>query len=98
MELEPSKTDFTIYSKCGCSNCVKSKKYLNSINIPYLVIECDEHLVEDRAGFLIFMTKLAKKEVKQFPIIFHCGKYVGGYNELKTYIDSQSLFTDVNDF
>ena len=90
MELfpQPKKSEFTIYSKSGCPNCLKSKQLLKDKHYSFSVIDCDEFLIENKPLFLSFIEKIAKKEVKMFPMIFDCNKYVGGYNELVSYIDS----------
>ena len=75
MEL-PSKKGFTIYSKSGCSNCTNVKKLLQENKIEYLLIDCDEYLIEERDKFLDFIENICKKEIKIFPIIFFDGKFL----------------------
>jgi glutaredoxin len=83
MEYElPSKENYTIYSKSGCSYCVKAKQLL--INESHEVIDCDDYLIEDKPAFLEFMKGIIGKEYKTFPMIFDKqGKFVGGFTELK---------------
>jgi glutaredoxin len=83
----PSKIGFTIYSKSGCPNCTNVKKLLQENKMEYLLIDCDEYLIEERDKFLEFIVDISKKEVKTFPMIFFDDKFVGGFKETKEYID-----------
>ena len=82
----PSKTGFTIYSKSGCPNCTSVKKLLQENKMEYLLIDCDEYLIEEREKFLGFIVEICKKEVKTFPMIFFDGKFLGGFKETKEYV------------
>jgi len=81
----PKPDTFTIYSKSGCKNCTEVKRLLSSVSPKICIVDCDEFLIEDRAGFLAFMREIADKECKTFPMIFHEGKYIGGYAETREY-------------
>lgn len=98
--IEPSteKDFYTIYSKSGCPNCTKAKKYLASENNKYLFINCDEYLIENKNGFLEFIKNRVGKEYNIFPIIFHNEEFIGGYNELIIYKDKISAFFGEMDF
>jgi glutaredoxin len=97
MEFEkPLESGFTIYSKSGCSNCTKVKVLLNDKNLLLKVIDCDEYILEDKESFLLFITSLSNKEVKIFPIIFYDGKFIGGYNETKEFVEELLLAFDAN--
>lgn len=93
----PLETGFTIYSKSGCSNCTKVKKLLLDKQIFFLDISCDEFLIEDKEGFLIFIKEKANKEWKTFPMVFNDGKFIGGFDEVKLHFDKCLCFND-NDF
>ena len=54
----PSEGKITIYSKSGCTYCVKSKDLLEEKYIEYSVINCDEYLLEDRDAFISEMKDL----------------------------------------
>jgi glutaredoxin len=84
---QPSKTGFTIYGKSGCPNCTNVKKLLKDNKIEYLLIDCDEYLIEERDNFIEFIKNICKKEVNTFPIVFFDEKFIGGYKETKEYID-----------
>ena len=83
----PSKNGFTIYSKSGCPNCTNVKKLLQENKIEYLLIDCDEYLIEEREKFIEFITELVGKEVNMFPVVFFDEKFIGGCKETKEYID-----------
>jgi glutaredoxin len=97
MEFEnPSDTDFTVYSKSGCPNCSIVKKLLKDKNLIFNVVDCDDYVIEDRENFLLFIQDLSKQEIKQFPIIFHAGNFIGGYKDTKEYIDKLFLSFEDN--
>ena len=97
MEFEkPSNIKFTVYSKSGCPYCSTVKKILKDKGLLFNVVDCDEYIIEDKENFLLFIKDLSKREIKQFPIIFHYGNIIGGYNETKEYIDKIFLsFEDI---
>lgn len=91
----PSKTEYTIYSKSGCSNCTKVKDLLQSNNIPFIVIDCDEYLIERKYEFLLFIQELTSREWKTFPIVFTSdGVFIGGFTDTKLYLEELLEFTD----
>lgn len=97
MEFEnPSYTDFTIYSKSGCPNCLKVKSFLKEKNLLFNVINCDEYILEDKEVFLSFIKELADKEVRTFPIVFFETKLIGGYIETVEYVNELLLSFDAN--
>lgn len=79
---------FTIYTKSGCLMCTKAKELLQSKSLPYTMIDCDEYLLEDREGFLLFMKNLANKDVLMFPMICYNGCFVGAYKEMLSRIET----------
>jgi len=89
MEFEkPSDNNFTIYSKSGCINCRRVKDLLKNNNSEYEMIDCDDYLLEDKENFLLFIQSYSNVECKIFPMVFHNGKFIGGFNETKEYLDS----------
>ena len=93
MEIEkPLDYDFTIYSKSGCINCRKLKDLFKSKNINFIIVDCDEYLFEDKETFLSFIKEYSTIEWKTFPIVFHNGKFIGGYNETIDFLDKLSAF------
>jgi glutaredoxin len=94
----PLTNGFTIYSKSGCPNCTNVKKLLQDNKIEYYVIDCDDYLIENRDNFLEFMKNITETEIKTFPVIFLDGKFLGGFKEVKDYIEKISLSFDLSTF
>ena len=92
--IEPALNNYTIYTKSGCPNCTKVKKFLESENEKPLIIDCDEWLIEDKPAFLEFIRVKAGKECKTFPMVFYNGEFIGGFDETKTYKEKQNAFLD----
>jgi glutaredoxin len=93
MEIEmPASKDFTIYSKSSCINCRKIKDFLKLNKQSYIVIDCDDYLFEDKEFFLSFIKNYTKCDCKLFPIVFHNGQYIGGYDETTKYVDKLLVF------
>ena len=90
--IEPLKIGFTIYSKSGCINCNNVKKLLKDRFISYTIIDCDDFLFDDKELFLNFIKVNAGLEWKIFPMVFHNGKFVGGYDEVFKYLDKLTSF------
>ena len=98
---------YTIFSKSGCINCVKAKKFLqekqteekNNTIINIEVIDCDEYLIENKNGFLKYIEALnGKKTVVNFPIIFAGSTFIGGMNDLILYFSMIEAFDTNNEF
>jgi glutaredoxin len=66
-------------------------------NFFFIDVMCDEFVIEDKAAFLLFITEQANTEVKQFPIIFNNGEFIGGFAETKEYIEKKCVSFDEND-
>jgi len=82
MEFDlPAEHGFTIYSKSGCIMCTKVKDLLKSNALTYMIVDCDDYLIEERDKFLLFMKELAGKDVRVFPMVFDNGSFVGAYKE-----------------
>ena len=87
----PSNNGYTIYTKSGCSYCVKAKKLLEKETV--LIIDCDDYLIENKELFLDFIKeKNHGKEMRTFPIIFYKNQFIGGYTELTTFYEKESAF------
>jgi glutaredoxin len=99
MEIEePFKTGFTVYSKSGCSNCTKVKKLLAEYKAFFVVIDCDDYIIEDKENFVLFIKERANKEYKTFPMVFNDGKFIGGFTETQDYLNKLLTFDEKSDF
>ena len=92
----PNDYGFTIYSKSGCPNCLKSKALLKEKKLLFNVIDCDEYILEDKPFFLSFINDIANQEVKTFPMIFYDGKFIGGFTETSNFVDKLLLSFEDN--
>lgn len=70
-----------VYSKDGCSYCVKAKQLLNNKKIGFTEHKLGENGI-DRA----FIQTKAGKPVSTVPQIFIDDKHIGGYTELEAYL------------
>jgi glutaredoxin len=93
--LKPESNRITIYSKSGCINCVRLKHLLIENNLTFVEINCDEYLLENREEFLSQMKKLIGHEYKMFPMIFVDDKFIGGFIEMKNYIEKSLDFNSL---
>jgi glutaredoxin len=96
--IEPASNNYTIYTKSGCPNCTKVKKLLESESEKPLIVDCDDWLIEDKPAFLEFIREKAGKECKTFPMVFHNGKFLGGFDETVGFKKKQEAFSLDADF
>lgn len=68
-------TEVVVYSKEGCTYCVRAKMWLDNNNVPYTVKDLSDTSVRDE----LFSNH---PEVKTVPQIFVDGVRVGGYTDL----------------
>lgn len=88
--IKPSTTSYTIYSKSGCPNCKKAKDLLNSNQIPFTTIDCDEYLLETKTEFLSFIMNLTSQDWRSFPIVFNDnGDFIGGFIDTREYLEKK---------
>ena len=88
----PCENNFTIYSKSGCVNCRKVKDLLKKNNIEYEIVDCDDYLLDNKDIFLSFIQSYSITQWKTFPMVFHNGKFIGGYDETIKYLDKLTSF------
>jgi len=93
---EPLEVGFTIYSKSGCQNCNKVKTLLKENNQQFIIVDCDDYIIEDKENFLLFIKERAEKEYNMFPMVFYNRLFVGGYTETKKYIEKEFVNFDDN--
>jgi glutaredoxin len=95
--IKPSTTGFTVYSKSGCPNCVSIKKVIKEkTNLFYSDINCDDYILQDKEDFLHFIDTLIGHACRKFPMVFYEGKFIGGLNETKLFIDNLLLSFEEN--
>jgi glutaredoxin len=93
----PDNHSITVYSKSGCSNCLKIKELLKKHNLSFIIINCDEFLLENRNEFLKFLTDLSQKEeqITQFPVAYYKSLHIGGVKNMEKYINSLLDFNEI---
>jgi glutaredoxin len=96
--FNPVNSGFTIYSKSGCYNCSKVKDLIKSENFEYILILCDDYLIENRDKFLIFLNEKTGKEINMFPVVFYNGQFIGGYKETQTFLEKNKILEKNNVF
>jgi len=75
---------FIIYTKSGCPNCDKAKKLLEKEET--VIFNCDQMLKNDRDEFIKSMELKTRRPFKTFPVIFINDDYLGGYEDLTSYL------------
>lgn len=89
---------FIIYSKPNCVYCVRSKTLITSTGHDYVEIELDQGQVKNSDNNYVSVAefKAMLPEARTMPQIFHrftgktaspCKQYIGGYEDLKLYLD-----------
>jgi glutaredoxin len=94
--IEPEKKGFTIYSKSGCLNCLITKKLLKEKNFFFTEVNCDDYILEEKDEFLKFIENISENNYKTFPIIFYDGKFIGGLNQTKEFINKLLISFEEN--
>jgi len=72
-----------VYGKPNCTWCVAAKNLLDNKNIPY-----NYYSVGEDVGIDLILESFP--EVRTVPIVQINGKYIGGYDELKEYLEETS--------
>lgn len=90
MDVPPPDQDgFTVFTKRDCSYCDKVKLLLPGASI----VPCDSFLAY-RDAFLSIMDQRTGQAYRTFPMVFHNGVFLGGYEDTKRYLDHQRMFQD----
>ena len=102
----PTILTWTIYTKSNCIYCTKVKELLESNNINFTIVNCDEYLInnEIKEIFLSQMENFIGKGYlyKTFPMVFDGINFIGGFTDTEKYIrtnwkqqtDSSLVFED----
>ena len=89
----PTPGKYAIYTKSGCAFCNKAKSLLQQKLIAFEQIDCDEYLLINRDSFLSFISVIANKDYRTFPMVFDpSGNFVGGFTDVKALLDKQLEF------
>lgn len=75
---------FIIYTKSQCENCNKAKKILEKEKT--IIFNCDQMLKNNRDEFIKSMELKTRRPFKTFPAIFIDDNYLGGYEDLASYL------------
>jgi glutaredoxin len=91
---KPKMTGYTVYSKSGCPNCVKVKKFLQNAKAEMNRIDCDEYMIERKEECLKYIEEAAEKSVRMFPVVFFEGKFIGGYQDTEYHYNRLNAFSN----
>ena len=96
--IKPSASGYTIYSKSGCILCNKVKEQLTIKGHEFILVDCDEYLIEDKEGFGAFIDSCAHKQTSGFPKVFADGVFIGSFAETKKHMETKMAFDENADF
>lgn len=98
MSIVDASREFLILSKSNCPYCDKAKIQLYKMTMDIdgdsttdddrlTIINCDKYLNNSatKEAFLADVEATIGHPYKTFPMIFHYGHFIGGYNELVEY-------------
>lgn len=83
----PRDGQLTVYSKSGCPNCSKVKTFLKDKYVKFVVVDCDDYILQDKTRFLTVIQQLSGTNPKTFPFIFDGKTFIGGFAETIKYLD-----------
>ena len=77
--------NYTLYSKPGCSFCVKAKDLLSSKNLPYqeIVLDMGQEIPAEKTKIAVDFFKSSFPTVRTLPLILVDGHPLGGFTELR---------------
>ena len=80
---------FTIYTTKNCTYCESAKNLLKEYNREYVNVILDSNIKSERSGQFYNIEEFKKSTGhKTVPQIYHdSGLYIGGYKELKDYLE-----------
>jgi glutaredoxin len=85
MHFEMPIDGYTVYTKTGCTYCIKLKDLFEEKHIECKYINCDEYIKENKDEFLTYMKTLT--DHKTFPMVFYDKICIGGFTETKQFIE-----------
>jgi len=85
--------EFVIYSKSGCKNCSIAKSYLLKAGKPFLEVNCDDYILENKNDFLNFIFKKAGEtlEKPQFPFIFFNNTFFQSKSQMEDFCNKELI-------
>jgi glutaredoxin len=85
----PEKFGYTVFTRKNCTFCDKLKHLFFSEAIEDIKwIESDEFIATNKYAFLLHVENCAGVVHTTFPIVFHNGSFVGGYNDTVAYVQT----------
>jgi glutaredoxin len=79
---------YTVYSKRECVWCERVKELLARETSSLVeTIACDDALAANRLEFIRIMKERTGLETIKFPLVFHNGEFIGGYNDTKQHLE-----------
>ena len=81
--MDVKDTGYTIFTKSNCTYCTKVKELLQTVQDVHF-INCDDIPKEDLIKFLESKTT---QTIRTYPMVFLNGKYIGGYQDTKTFFE-----------
>ena len=82
VEQAISENEWTIIGMAGNPFVIKARKYLTAKNVPFKYIEYGSYLSKWKQRLAIKLWS----GWPTFPQVFHKGKLIGGFNDLKKYL------------
>lgn len=74
---------YVVYSKPSCPFCIKAKTLLQRYDVPY-----EEYNISENPNLSTFMKS---KGFKTVPQVWNGEIHIGGYDELKEYLNQKPL-------
>ena len=87
--LRPMDNMYTIYTKPGCIYCKMAMELLNNKNKSIDEVPCEEYIAHSKPQFFQFIRELSGSNHSTFPVVFFHGKFIGGYTETKSFLESE---------
>ena len=90
-QIESPIDGYTVYTKTGCTYCIKLKDLFEEKKIECKYINCDEYLKnkKNKEEFLTFMKTLT--EHKTFPMVFYDKICIGGYIDTQAFVEMNEM-------
>jgi glutaredoxin len=75
-----------LYGKSNCSYCKLAERFLQNRNIPYDYVSAND------PGVTEYLIEKVNANIRSVPVVVIDDVYVGGYEELQTYINENTTF------